>query len=477
MTVEADDKLNSWKEIASFLGRDERTAKRWEATRHLPVRRAPGGRSTVFAYRHELEAWLRQGRVYGVAAGTANDDTASALPPASPFLAAPALAVAKSPAATATRRRLWPWAALVAAPIIAASLLTLPNRPHRAEAAATPPDLYLKGVYSWNARTRAGLSDAIADFSQVILERPDYAPAYAGLADAYNLMPEFGGMSPAEAYPQAKVAAERAVALDDRLCGAHLALAFVDFWWTHDVAASGHEFERAIGLDPNAAVAHHWYANTLAMQGEIGHSLAEILLAERLDPASTAIRADKANLLYTSGHTAEAVELLTAIARARPDYAPTHSYLARIYFAVGRPVDEVAELTRAAKLADDPVALSVAVAAGNGLRRGGVAAMRQAVRDRQQALYDQGAGSPYALAQSYASQDANRTFSMLDASLRQGESAIMGLKGDLQFRPVRADPRFAALLARLHLNAGLGNRGQDVSVRTNDRFAAVAAAR
>ena len=432
-------KLKTWKEIGHYVGRDERTAKRWEASRGLPVRRAPGAnRSTVYAYCSELDAWLL---------GHAAEPGPDALPPAG----------------AGRGQRSWRWG-LAAAGIAAAAVAGLaflavgPGRAHdplsRAQASAkAAPELYMKGLYAWHTRTRAGLSDAIADFSQVILHDPDYAPAYAGLADCYNLMPEFGGMAPSQAYPQAKVAAERAVALDDRLASAHRALAFVDFWWSHDVQESRRQFERSLSLDPRAALTHHWYANTLAMVGDFPKAVREIQEAERLDPSTTAIIADKAVVLFDAGRTAEAIDILKTVESAQPDFAPAHSYLSTIYFVQGDEPQAIEQLAAAARLTGDGDGLSVADAAARGYRQAGRSGMTRAILAQRARLWREGRYSPYSLAEAYAASDPDRAFALLDASLARGEPIIMALRVDPTLRPLRGDRRFGSLLAAVHLPA------------------------
>ncbi|HEY5106632.1 MAG TPA: hypothetical protein VII73_07655 [Caulobacteraceae bacterium] len=441
MAGNASAKLNTWKEIARFLGRDERTARRWEATRGLPVRRAPGAdRSTVYAYAREVEAWLER------------SDAVTASEPL------PAKDPQWPSRRRVTARTLWSVAAAAAVVGLGDVFYLEAGRGHGQPAMRTPPtphrpapELYLQGLYAWHTRTPAGLSDAITDFSEVILRDPNYAPAYVGLADCYDLMPEFGGMTPAQAYPQAKVAAMRAIALDDRLAGAHRALAFADFWWSRDVASSRREFERALSLDPSAALTHHWYANTLAMTGDFPNAIAQIEEAERLDPSTTAIRVDKALLLFHAGRAAEAISSLRAIEAVQPDFAPTHSYLSTIYLSQGDDSAAIDEMTAAARLAGGPGALQVAAAAAAGYRLGGHAGMARAILSEQSAQFRGGLYSPYFLARSYASIDADRSIALLRQSLARGEPAIMGLRVDPSLRPLHGDPRFAALVLAAHL--------------------------
>ncbi len=429
------ERLDTWKQIAGFLGRDERTAKRWEATRGLPVRRMPGGRSTVFAYRAELAAWVAQ------APPDPADDGAPQPPPSGVVAVVPGFV---------QRRRLLLAGGAVAL-IAGVAALTFGTPAHRPGAIATPPDRYLHGVYAWNTRTRAGLTEAVADFSQVILATPNFAPAYAGLANSYNLMPEFTGMPASQAFPQARLAAERAVALDDRLPDAHRALAFVLFWWNHDTAGSEREFRRALALDAASALTHHWFANTLAMRGDSARALAEIETAEQLDPASTAIRADKAHILTLAGRTAEAADQLRSIVAAAPGFAQAHRYLAILYQAAG-DTTAADEMLAAARLGGDKAMLDIARAAQDGAKSGGAAGMREAIYRQEDRLYRAGAYSPYALARSAAALDPERAIGLLEASLAANEVAIMGVRADPAFAPLHDNARYRALVARVHLD-------------------------
>jgi tetratricopeptide (TPR) repeat protein len=439
MVENTAEKLNTWKEIARYLGRDERTARRWEAARGLPVRRPPGAdRSTVYAYPRELEEWLARG-----------DSRAMPRPPAPPQ---------QAPPRRSSRVAIISWVVVaLAIGLSGAALLYFGAGPGAARRAAVqsareaPPDLYMRGVYAWRTRTARGLADAIADFSNVLVRDPDYAPAYVGLADCYDLMPEFGGMTPAQAYPQAKVAAMRAIQLDDSLAGAHAALAFADFWWSHDVAASRREFERSLRLDPAASLTHHWYANTLAMTGDFGEAIAQIDEAERLDPSTTPIRADKALILFDAGRPAQAIDDLKTIESAQPAFAPTHRYLSLIYFAQGDDPDAIDEMAGAARLDGDVASARVARAAADGYRQAGHPGMTQAMLKEEVSLSSLGGYSPFPLARSYASVDPDRSFALLGQSLALGEPEIMALRIEPALRPLHGDRRFAQLLAAAHL--------------------------
>src|SRR6266545_1246378 len=154
-------------------------------------------------------------------------------------------------------------------------------------------ELYLKGRFFWNKRTGADLKRAIDYFNQAIAKDPNYALAYAGLADSYTLLSVFGAASPADSFPQAKAAAKKALELDDTLAEAHTSLAKVLNRYDFDLERSLKEFERAIQLNPNYATAHQWYSNgPLLAFGQFDRAIAEGKRAVELDPLSLVINAD-----------------------------------------------------------------------------------------------------------------------------------------------------------------------------------------
>jgi Tfp pilus assembly protein PilF len=439
-------KLSTWKDIGAYLGRDERTVKRWERRRGLPVHRAPGGgKSTVFAYVQEIDAWLIAPPSTALAAND-GDDGETALPPPD---------AVKSQAVPPPPRRPVRWGAALLAVVVAAATvgavsMASVRRADRVEPDA--PQLYKDGLYAWHTRTAAGIAEAIADFSQTIKTHPNYAPAYAGLADCYSMAPEFGGMPAAQAYVAAKTAAERAIALDDRLPQAHRALAFVRFWWLHDVAGSRREFERALALDPSSAQTHHWYATTLSMTGDLAKSMTEIDIAESLDPSTTAIKTDKGMLLFHAGRPEQAIAVLKQVETAEPGFRRTHTYLAEIYLTIGDAADALRERRIIADLSGAARDRMLADADADGLARGGLAGMRAAEARAGETLYEQGQFPAFELALAYSSLgDANQTFRLLHQALANHETSIMAARVSPTLQRFRDDPRYTALLGELSL--------------------------
>ena len=162
-------------------------------------------------------------------------------------------------------------------------------------------ELYLKGRFLWNKRTGADMRKAIDYFNHAIAKDPNYALAYAGLADCYDLLHEYSDLSPKESYPKAKAAAIKALELDDTLGEAHTSLAYslVNYDW--DWRGAEKEYQRAIQLNPNYATAHQWYAECLSMLGRHTEAIAEIKRAQELDPLSLIINQGVGGK-YTSMH-------------------------------------------------------------------------------------------------------------------------------------------------------------------------------
>ena len=188
-------------------------------------------------------------------------------------------------------------------------------------------ELYLKGRYEWDKRTPESLNKAVDYFTQAIVHDPNYAQAYVGLADCYNLLREFSAMPPEEAYPRALAAAKKAVELDDSSAEAHTSLAFATFYGSFDAAGAEREFQHALALNPNDARAHHWYATSLFAEGRYPEALSQIEIAQQLDPASTAILADKGLILLYAGPKEEGVALLKQLERTEPAFPSTYRYL------------------------------------------------------------------------------------------------------------------------------------------------------
>lgn len=452
-------RLDSWKEIAAFFDRDERTVKRWEKERSLPVHRLPGGaRGRVFAFTDELSAWMHSPEAgaseEGLARGAENGTEMGAAGRASMVAAAPVPPAVPTPAAYAPPTRLVLAAGLILL-IVAVAISLVAYRRHvalqqNAATAATNPEaqeLYLKGRYYWDKRTPADLNIAVDYFTQAIVHDPNYAQAYVGLADCYTLLREFAAMPSKEAFPRALAAAKKAVELDDSSAEAHATFALVTFYWSWDSAKAEQEFRRAIELNPNYVAAHHWYATTLILLGRFPEALHEIDRAQQLDPSSTSILADKGLILLLSGRSDEALALLKQLETSQPGFYSTHVYLAHIYLDRRDFENYLAQWRQAATLAQKQGELAVVSAAEQGFKSGGERGMFEAMLRMQQKLYAEGQVSPYFLAATAARLGRkDEALRYLQAAYQDHDADFLSLRVDEPFIGLHDDPEFRRLV-------------------------------
>ena len=194
---------------------------------------------------------------------------------------------------------------------------------------------YLVGRYHFGKRSISGFNEAIKAFN-LALERDDkFALAYAGLADCYNLLQLYQGPS-VNLYPRAKENALKALALDESLAEAHSSLAYVSFYYDRDRAGAEREFRRAIELNPGYGTAHHWYAHVLAAQGRRDEALAEIRLAEQLDPRSPIVKTAVGLVWFYARDYNQALAECRRALELDPGLVPAHRVIRWIHQAQGR---------------------------------------------------------------------------------------------------------------------------------------------
>lgn len=421
-----DGRLKSWKAIAAFFGANERTVKRWEANRGLPVRRVPGGaKSTVYADVEELERWL--GGREALAAGAQQPRR---LRRWLRWAAPAALALAALPAIL-----LWP----------AAEPAT---RAHRAPPEAV--EAYLAGMFNWGRRTPQSLRQAERLFAAAIARDPDYAEAHAGLANTYLLLREYTPMPDAEAFQRARAAAQRALALAPDLAQANVAMGFIACYWERDFPRGLALFRRAARLDPRSAHAQHWYATALYHAGDIRAALTVINQAQRLEPTSHAVLADKGLILFHAGRRDEAVLLLNQIAAADPNFYSSHYYLALIHLAAGDYPAYLDEARLAATVQGSADQQAIVAAGRAGWERGGAPAMLRAMLERQQTLRADGRLSAFELAGTHALLgERAAAIRLLRASEAAREPHFLSIRMDPRFRSLHGDPEYRRLASAL----------------------------
>jgi tetratricopeptide (TPR) repeat protein len=394
-------RLDSWKEIADYLGKGERTAKRWESERSLPIHHVPGGgHGSVYAFTAELDEWLLSqtpkdavspwqtaGQPHTNGGLTAKKSQLESLPKS-------ANAVPPSPLTKWSSQflHLLPYAVLALTILFIATYflnlrttsaytsylhaLLAKTRSGSSSAIADPEkqlahEFYLRGRFEWNQRTPESLNRALDYFTQAIVHDPGNAQAYVGMADTYNLLREYTLMPENEAYNRAIAASKKAIELDDSLPEAHRSLAFDEVWGNWDFEAAECEFQRAIELNPRDPITHLWFANAFAAPGWYTVCLREIDRAQELDPASHAILADKGLMLFHAGRTQQGLELVKQVELTDPEFLSPHRYLASMYMTLRNYPNFLLESEKAAELSRDRVLEETTAAAKAGFQRDG----------------------------------------------------------------------------------------------------------
>lgn len=311
--------------------------------------------------------------------------------------------------------------------------------------------LYLKGRFYWNKRNPESMHKAIDYFQQASERDPNFALAYAGLADTYALLggPEAGGdLSPNETLPKAKAAALRALEIDETLAEGHVPLGHVKCYYDRDFAGSEREYKRAIELNPNYSVAHHWYAIFLTVVGRYDEALTEIKRAIELDPLSLSINAWYGRILAVAGQSDQAIEQLRRTVELDPNFILGHYRLGQTYADKGMYDDAMSEFNQVMRLPGGmPLALlgfaQTYALAGN--RDEAHKNLNQAIESSKQQYV-----SPAQVASVFGALGENdRAFELLEEANRAHDLNVVRLKRDPRFAKLRSDPRFDDLVRRI----------------------------
>jgi TolB-like protein/Tfp pilus assembly protein PilF len=312
--------------------------------------------------------------------------------------------------------------------------------------------LYLRGRYFWNKRTGADFKKAIGYFNQAIDKDPNYALAYAGLADAYVLLSAYAEASPKDSLPQAKAAAAKALELDSTLGEAHASLAQALLAYDLNFAEATREFRRAIELNPNYATAHHWYGESvLGPQGQFEEAIAEVRRALELDPLSVIINADFGSALTNARRYDQAIEQLRKTVEMDPGFYYAHWTLGNALELKGFKEEAIAEYKRAIALNDDPLprALLGHLYAKIGRKDEALAILKQ-LRELRESSKERYV-SPYNLALIHIGLGhKNEATQLLEETYEERDGYnIVFIKVEVLLDPLRGDPRFEALVQKV----------------------------
>ena len=487
-------RLDCWKEIATYLGKVERTVKRWDVDRGLPIHRVPGGgRASVYAYTAELDEWLKatKAREPEAALQASQEDAvpeessgrAFDLANASAMVNAPSMANFRVPEASAPRSVLvqnWLLAicGLLLAGVAAVSVFSVGIRTTSQRLSQTlqglfakshveseprtsiavsdfekgqARELYLKGRYEWNQRTPDSLNRALDYFTQAILHDPGYAQTYVGMADTYDLLREYSTMPDSEAYARAIVAARKAVELDDSLAEAHRALAFAEWWGNWNFVDGEKEFRRAIELNPKDPVARKWYANVLSVQGRFPAGLEENEKAQELDPTSQSILADRGWMLFNSGKKDEGIALLKEVERSAPEFLSPRYYLMIISLELRDFPSYLEEGKKTAEAENDPVLKDIIASARAGYERDGARGLLNDLYAKQEEYYRAGKLMGTTLAKTCILMGKKQeALQLLEEAYDRHESNVISCLSQPDLLTLRDEPKYKALVKKIN---------------------------
>lgn len=338
--------------------------------------------------------------------------------------------------------------------------VTLGEKPKRASSSVAKPapssgsyaayDLYLQGRYFWNKRTEEGFRRAADYFQQAIERDPNYARAYAGLADTDGLMSTWFMGPQNELMPKGRAAALKALQLDETLAEAHTSLALIAENYDYDWQTAEKEFKRAIELDPGYATAHQWYAEYLSWQGRFDEALAESEKARQLDPLSIIIAADHAVILYYARQYDRALAQSLAVlnmdqSAPRATSTVIYSYVQLHQFAEAQEFieqHEAAAIDRQWRPVEEVVVYGY---------WGRVAEAQEMLTRMEQFAWTPEQRLP-ALLQVYSAMgQTDQTIALLQQAVVNHSNAITSIKVDPLYDAFRSDPRFQEVLRRVGL--------------------------
>ena len=327
-------------------------------------------------------------------------------------------------------------------------------------AALVNPDAYaayLHGRYYWYKRTIEGFQKSIQYYEQAVAADPNYAPAYAGLADAYALLGSSpnDSLPPKEAMPKAKIAAQKALQLDDGLAEAHASLAYINMVYDWNWASAEKEFKRAIELNPNYAGAHEWYAEFLAARGRESEALSEMKRARDADPLLVLMHAAVAEALYYSRRYDDVISQCQQTLELDPDYPIAHFHLGRAYMAKNMYPEAIAEYQKAHAFLGDTPAIVMAIGYANA-KAGNRTAARKALEELRAQSKRRYVPALYFGAIYTGLGDSDAGMSWLEKAYWEHSDYLIYLNVDPMADTLRSSPRFQAILQKI----GIDNRSE-----------------
>jgi TolB-like protein/DNA-binding winged helix-turn-helix (wHTH) protein/Tfp pilus assembly protein PilF len=330
--------------------------------------------------------------------------------------------------------------------------LAAPQEIKAAKSRPVNPQVYelcLLGRFHWNKRTASDLAKSAEYYQQAISRDPNYAPAYAGLANAYVLMPSYDSVDLRESYAKAAAAARHALDLDGGSAEPHATLGLIGISdGRADWIQTGHEFERALELNPNLATAHHWFSFYLFFSGRRDQALAEIEVARQLDPLSAVVNADEGQFLYATKRFEEAKARLRQAIALAPTFGQPHAALALVELKDQHPSNAAREAHIA--LVMDPNNPAMMAESGCVLAMTGQKAEARKLLAELNDLARKGKALPWlgAFIHIGLGERNEAIKALLETENRRFGARFAGFELDPLFDELNSDPRYQRLIAQ-----------------------------
>ena len=308
-------------------------------------------------------------------------------------------------------------------------------------------EAYLRGRHLWNRRTEEGMRNSIALYEEAIRRHPDYAMAYAGVADSYVMLACRGMVSAKETFRKARAAARKALELDGELGEAHGSLAHVRL---HDWDWEGldRDFLRAIELHPAQPIVYYWYGEFLMSMGRPEEAIAMTRRAQQADPLSPVIAASLAMILYLARHYDEAARMLQRAQEIDPDHFLPHLRMGLVRLQQEGYPEAIRELQTAARLANHSTETLAAL--GTGYAMAGMSGEAHRIVAQLQASQAEHYVLPYNIAKIYAAaRDKDKSFEWLERAYQEGDPDLIELNSEPLFDRLRGEPKFSELMRRI----------------------------
>jgi len=316
------------------------------------------------------------------------------------------------------------------------------------EAATKSSDAFLKGEILWT--NRENLKKSIELFEEAIHENPYNAQAYAGLASATAIIGQVpnDGIPPQEAEPKARDAAQRALQLDPRLVEAHAVLGNVAMSYDWDLKAAENELRLSIDLNPNYPTAHNWYAHLLMVEGRFDEALAESRLGVELEPATPFFHVVRAEILYNARKYDQAIQEATSVLKDHPDFVLASYWLGSAYREKKMYPEAIATFERARKMTGDLPFMVMAYGQAQAVA-GNTSEAKKALAILTKMQKTTFVPDIYPAAIYVALGEKDHAFQLLDSAYQQRVDRLVYFGVEPMADPIRSDPRFAQLMAKV----------------------------